>query len=185
MIHSWILKYPKPVIQLKSNMLEIGAYMHKIHVKDDMASAAALGVSSAGKLIRAKDFLDCFRQKPNDLYLMHKFSLSRKQLAKAYQALIEKGWLTELEYHYLRGIPPVVSEGRIGAPSLGEVATKNRNSETRGMERQCDEIREPLVNLRESVWSFADKVFRQRSDGADKQRRNRLPVDKSARFGPP
>ena len=159
--------------------------MTKIHVKNDPNSAAAIGVSSAGKVIRAKDFLDCFRQKPDDLYLMQKFSLSPKQLAKVYQALIERGWPTELEYHYLRGIPPVISEWRIGAPNLVEAATNSRNSEIREMGPLRDEIREPLMCLREPVRLVADEVLRQTQDGPGREMRNSLPADKSVCGGLP
>ncbi len=154
--------------------------MAKIRVKNDLASSAALGVSSTGKLIRAKDFLDCFRQKPNDLYLMQKFSLSPKKLAKAYQALIERGWLTELEYHYLRGIPPIVSEGRTVRANHVEEGAKRRNSEIRGVGPQCEKIRQPLMNLQESVSLFADEVLRQGQDGPDRRLGSRFPADKFA-----
>ncbi len=111
---------------------------HKTRDENKSAVTAAPTTCSTGQLIRAKDFLTCFRQKPDDLYLMQKFSLSPKQLAKVYQALIEKGLLTEFEYHYLRGIPPLVLEGRNCGPNRGEPTTKNRTCETRGTEPPAD-----------------------------------------------
>jgi hypothetical protein len=119
----------------------------KIPHENISAVAAEPTTNPTGKLIRAKEFLACFRQKPDDLYLMQKFCISPKQLSKVYQALIEKGLITELEYHYLRGIPPVASGDRIGGPNLGEAATKRGDPETPRMERPRDEIHEPLMYL--------------------------------------
>jgi len=123
----------------------------KIPHENISAVAAEPTTNSTGKLIRAKDFLACFRQNPDDLYLMQKFCLSPKQLSKVYQALIEKGLITEFEYHYLRGIPPVVSESRTAGPNLGETTIKSGCSHTRGIEPKRGESHESRKYILESV----------------------------------
>jgi hypothetical protein len=143
----------------------------KIPHENMSAVAAEPTTNSTGKLIRAKDFLACFRQDPDDLNLMQKFSLSPKQLSKVYQALIEKGLLTEFEYHYLRGIPPVVSEVRIGGPNLGETAIKGRTCEIRGMELPRDETCEPRKYPKESIFEI-ESLSRQRI--SEPKSRNRV-----------
>lgn len=142
----------------------------KILDETKLAVTAAPVTCSTGKLIRAKDFLACFRQKPDDLYLMQKFSLSPKQLAKAYHALIEKGLLTEFEYHYLRGLPPVVSEGRISGPKPGELAAQNRTCETRGIEPQGYEIGEPRNYSQKPVSGIESLSFQRTSEPKSRNR---------------
>jgi hypothetical protein len=134
----------------------MGDIAPEIHEESKSTVAAEPTTNSTGKLIRAKDFISCFRRNPDDLYLMRKFCLSPQQLAKVYKAIIEKGLLTEFEYHYLRGIPPVVSESRTDGPSLGEAGAKRRNPEIRGVEPRRDEIREPLMYLREPICLLAE-----------------------------
>jgi hypothetical protein len=110
--------------------------MPEIQDKNKLSVEAAPTTRSAGKLIRAKDFLDCFRQSPDDLHLMRKFSLSPRQLEKVYAALIDKGLLAEFEYNH-RGIAAGASEGSIGEPDPqpgSELVRPGPASEIRGSE---------------------------------------------------
>ncbi|MGO9567835.1 MAG: hypothetical protein ACLP5H_09870 [Desulfomonilaceae bacterium] len=55
--------------------------------------------SSPQKTINAKEFLACFRAKPDDFYLLEKFGIRPNHLKRIYSALIEKGLLSEYEYN--------------------------------------------------------------------------------------
>jgi hypothetical protein len=52
-----------------------------------------------GHSVSAKEFLDEFRERPDDLYLMERYMLSVKELRVVYESLILAGWLSEYEYH--------------------------------------------------------------------------------------
>jgi hypothetical protein len=62
------------------------------------------------KVINAKEFVAAFRQRPDDFYLMDKFSITPKHLKKIYSALIEKELLSEYEYNQRDGKAPEVGE---------------------------------------------------------------------------
>ena len=134
--------------------------MSEIQDKNKCSVEAAPTTCSAGKLIRAKEFLDCFRQNPDDLHLMRKFSLSRKQLEKVYAALIEKGWLAEFEYNH-RGIAAGISEGSIGQPTPqpgSEIVRQGYGSESGQMEKpggQIDEAFEHRSNCSTKINSLS------------------------------
>lgn len=49
--------------------------------------------------VNAKAFLAAFRERPNDYYLMEKYSLKPKHLRKIYDQLMERGLLVEYEYN--------------------------------------------------------------------------------------
>ena len=49
--------------------------------------------------INAREFLEAFRDRSDDYYLMRKFSLKPKHLRKIYDQLMERGLLTEYEYN--------------------------------------------------------------------------------------
>ena len=51
-----------------------------------------------GIRINAREFLEAFRDRPDDYYLMEKFSLKPKHLRKVYDQLMERGLLAEHEY---------------------------------------------------------------------------------------
>ena len=50
------------------------------------------------RIVKAKYFVAAFRKRPDDFYLMEVFELKPKHLKKLYQALMERGWLSEYEY---------------------------------------------------------------------------------------
>jgi hypothetical protein len=49
--------------------------------------------------IDAKQFLSSFQEKSDDFYLMRAYSLKPKHLKRIYEALIQRGLLSEYEYH--------------------------------------------------------------------------------------
>ncbi|MFH0823130.1 MAG: hypothetical protein V2B18_10305 [Pseudomonadota bacterium] len=51
------------------------------------------------KIIKVKEFLADFRERSDDLFLMEKYALKPKQLKNIYRSLIQKGRLSEYEYH--------------------------------------------------------------------------------------
>ncbi len=55
------------------------------------------------KTINAKEFLAAFRERPDDFYLMDKFTITPKHLKRIYTALMEKGMLSEYEYNQREG----------------------------------------------------------------------------------
>jgi hypothetical protein len=83
-------------------------------------SSEAQSLAPKKKLVVARQFLMSFRQRPDDLYLMDKYSLSPKQLKKVYNALIEKGWMEEYEYHTRDRKAPELEEPTI---HLGDTST--------------------------------------------------------------
>ena len=60
---------------------------------------------------RIKDFIASFRNKPDDYFLMEKYSLSAKDLQRIYEAVIENGLLSEYEYHTREKKAPEVEQG--------------------------------------------------------------------------
>jgi hypothetical protein len=90
-----------------------------IHRRAD-TSAEAPSVGPKKKLVIARQFLMSFRERPDDIYLMDKYSLNPKQLKKVYNALIEKGWLEEYEYHTRDRKAPELEEPTV---NLGDMST--------------------------------------------------------------
>jgi hypothetical protein len=124
----------------------------KIQDKNKFAVTAEPTTCSAGKLIRAKDFPACRLRNPKDLYLVQKFRLSPKQIAKVYEALIEKGWLSEFEYNHRR-IATDTSKDLISGPSVkpdGTTVTGGRGPEIRGIGQMHDRFHAPPELLPES-----------------------------------
>jgi len=150
-IHDLIPKYQYSSYNYELHVLDMYSIMPEIHDKNKLSIQAAPTTCSAGKLIRAKEFLACFRQDPDDLHLMRKFSLSPKQLRRVCEALIEKGLITEFEYNH-RGIASDGSESLISGPNPktdDETDREGRSSEIRGMEPlrgQIHESRELISN---------------------------------------
>jgi hypothetical protein len=68
-----------------------------ISLKD--LQTAGSRVTPGRKTISAKEFLDAFQKRPDDFYLMHKFSLEPRHLKKLYTTLVAKELLSEYEYH--------------------------------------------------------------------------------------
>lgn len=54
---------------------------------------------SAKIAVNARDFVKSFDETPDDFVLMEKYFLSSKQLQQVYERLLEKGLLTEYEFH--------------------------------------------------------------------------------------
>ncbi len=75
---------------------------------------------SKKKSVSARQFLMTFRERPDDIYLMNKYSLNPKQLKKVYKALIEKGWLEEYEYHTRDRKTPELEEPTV---NFGDTST--------------------------------------------------------------
>ena len=68
------------------------------------------------KVLNAQSFLRDFFEQSDDYCLMEKYGLRPRQLHKAYRRLIEKGWLTEFEFHSREVKCPELEEIRPDAP---------------------------------------------------------------------
>ena len=64
------------------------------------------------KALNAKQFAQDFRENPDDYYLMDRYSLTPSELRTVYRRLIERGVLSEYEFH-MRDV---------AAPELGEAS---------------------------------------------------------------
>lgn len=73
-------------------------------------SASDARGAAGKKCIVARQFLRSFQDTPDDDVLMKGYSLTPKQLKKVYRALIEKGLLTEYEYHCRERKSPALDE---------------------------------------------------------------------------
>ncbi len=62
------------------------------------------------KTINAKEFVACFRERPDDFYLLEKFGIKPNHLKRIYSALIEKGLLSEYEYNQREGKLPKLED---------------------------------------------------------------------------
>ncbi|MGO9119481.1 MAG: hypothetical protein ACLQPD_17965 [Desulfomonilaceae bacterium] len=160
--------------------------MPEIHDKNKLSIQAAPTTCSAGKLIRAKEFLACFRQTPNDLHLMGKFCLSSKQFKKVYEALIEKGLLTEFEYNH-REMSTDKSESLATRPNpqLDRATVREgRISEIRHMQRPSEEIHKSL-ELCSNSSAKIDPLSRVQASSRHKQRTMRLERSNKSAFERP
>jgi len=83
--------------------------------------------------IKAEEFLWAFRNRPDDYYLMERFSLKPKHLRKVYDQLIERGLLEEYEYNCREKKSVEVEETRV-APATPSpvVSTPDHTSEALG-----------------------------------------------------
>jgi hypothetical protein len=80
----------KALARLKHELLS-----RSLVTEDDLK---AQGKAPPRKKINSDRFLDDFRARPDDSYLMEKYELKPKQLRKVYSTLIERGLLSEFEY---------------------------------------------------------------------------------------
>lgn len=55
--------------------------------------------TSAQVAVPAREFLACFRNRPDDYHLMNRFRLTAKDLRRIYERLIQAGLMSEYEYH--------------------------------------------------------------------------------------
>ncbi|MBI5571453.1 MAG: hypothetical protein HY914_16030 [Desulfomonile tiedjei] len=65
------------------------------------------------KALNAKQFAEEFRQHPDDFYLMDRYSLTPSQLRTVYRRLLERGVLSEYEFHTRDAAAPEVDEASI------------------------------------------------------------------------
>ncbi len=145
--------------------------MPEIHDKNKLYIQAAPTTCSAGKLIRAKEFLAYFRQTPNDLHLIEKFCPSSKQLKEVYDALIEKGLITEFEYNHSE-MATNSSESlstRLNPQSNKATVREGRGSEIRHMQRPSEQIHKSL-ELCSNSSAKIDPVSRVQASSSRKQR---------------
>jgi len=66
---------------------------------------------SRTKTVNAKEFLASFRERSDDFYLLEKYGINPSQLKRIYTALIEKGLLSEYEFHGREKKAHVMEEG--------------------------------------------------------------------------
>jgi len=101
-----------------------------LKVKNELLSRRLISVSDlknqmgpvrTRKKINADRFLYDFRQRPDDLYLMEKYSLKPYHLKKVYLSLIKRHLLSEFEYESRDVRVPAVDEERRPAPAVGQV----------------------------------------------------------------
>lgn len=106
-----------------------------VHIKNELLSRGLLTVDDLNlqggpvrtkKKINAERFLYDFRQKPDDLHLMAKYSLKPRQLRKVYLSLMEKKLLTEFEYESRNLKVPEVDR----QPDRNEVPPQAQSSST-------------------------------------------------------
>ncbi len=83
--------------------------------------------------INAREFLEAFRDRSDDYYLMRKFSLKPKHLRKIYDRLMERGLLAEYEYNHRDKKSLEVEEKTVSRATLSPVVlTPDSTSEAVG-----------------------------------------------------
>ena len=65
------------------------------------------------KALNAKQFAEEFRDHPDDFYLMDRYSLTPSQLRTVYRRLIERGVISEYEFHTRTTAAPEVDEASV------------------------------------------------------------------------
>ncbi len=94
----------RSLINLKKELLGRG-----LITPDDIRPSRKLPTPNR-KTLKAKEFVNDFRDRPDDEYLMKKYGLSASELRTVYKKLIEKRWISEYEFYMREGIVPEVDE---------------------------------------------------------------------------
>jgi hypothetical protein len=84
---------PGSLVRLKQELLA-----RKFIKLQDLRNQGGIPLSGE-KRAATQQFVRDFRKKPDDVYLMQKYSLGPQQLKKIYSDLMSKGFLSEYEYH--------------------------------------------------------------------------------------
>jgi hypothetical protein len=87
---------PKSLVSLKNQLLA----KNLVTPEDLLATSKAPPSCGSPNSIDVKEFLKDFRLRPDDLFLMAKYSLAPRQLDSVYRTLINKQLLTEYEYEW-------------------------------------------------------------------------------------
>lgn len=62
------------------------------------------------KAVNAKEFVNVFRENPNDEYLMERYGLTPSQLRTVYEKLLENRLLSEYEYYMREAASPTIDK---------------------------------------------------------------------------
>ncbi len=111
----------------------------------------------SAKTVKAKEFVSLFRKKPDDVYLMEWYSITVKQLAKIYSALIEKGLMSEYEYHQRERKAPELEDTEL--PPMAASVT------VRVIEEPSEALTERMMNQDYSM----DPVLARVSEGSQRK----------------
>ena len=84
---------PKSLLSLKQQLLA----RNLLKPEDLQPASGGLCSVGAGKRLNVQQFLQDFRLRPDDLFLMEKYSLVPQELAWVYRTLVEKRLLSEYE----------------------------------------------------------------------------------------
>jgi len=74
--------------------------------------------------VNAREFLEAFRERSDDYYLMDKFSLKPKHLRKIYDQLMERGLLAEHEYDHRKKKSLEVEEKTVSGATAPPVVSR-------------------------------------------------------------
>ncbi len=119
----------------------------------------------SAKTVKAKEFVSLFRKKPDDVYLMEQYSITVKQLAKIYSAVIEKGLLSEYEYHQRERKAPELQDTDL--PPVAASVT------VRVIEEPSEALTERMMNQECSTDAVLERVLREARETQQQNKRRR------------
>jgi hypothetical protein len=113
---------PRTLINLKKELLDRGL----ITPADIRPSRTP--PNPQRKALSANEFVEDFRQNPNDEHLMARYNLTAAQLRTVYKKLIENRLLSEYEYYMREGASPKLEEPSVSPqPASSVVEEKERD----------------------------------------------------------
>ena len=147
-------------------------------IKDDLleqglATPADLGCSNGCPVsekisISAKSFIASFRETPDDLALMEKFSLNPRQLQQTYEQLLGKGLLSEYEFHNRGCKSPELRQMEL--PEVDETTAIDLTQELSGSLKNYHRISDTLpsaASVKRASW-LEDGPGQDAGTGADR-----------------
>ncbi len=115
---------PRSLINLKKELLGRG-----LITPDDISPSRKLPTPNR-RTLKATEFVNDFRERPDDEYLMKKYGLSALELRTVYKKLIEKRWISEYEFYMREGILPEVDEPGANLSTYSQGAGSSQTATT-------------------------------------------------------
>jgi hypothetical protein len=109
---------PRSLINLKKELLDRGL------ITPEDIRPSRTPPNPQRKALSAREFVDDFRQNPNDDYLMKRYNLTPPQLHTVYKKLIENRLLSEYEYYMREGTSTKVDEPPVSPQPISSVVAE-------------------------------------------------------------